>query len=134
MSAQRASVVAPVVLVLGLAAPRAAGAQGTGQPLCLPGCLGVSVTPDGGVVSHPINTTGWDDLGFIVKNTGTSSDTYTLTCSTTGGITCTSVDPPSVTLGPGASTDPSVQRFRDSAGAFTGGTSVETHQYKVERK
>jgi hypothetical protein len=33
-----------------------------------------------------------------------------------------------------ASTDPSVRRFRDSAGAFTGGTSVETHQYKVERE
>lgn len=33
-----------------------------------------------------------------------------------------------------SSTDPSVQRFRDSASVFTGGTSVETHQYKVERK
>jgi hypothetical protein len=33
-----------------------------------------------------------------------------------------------------ASTDPSVQRFRDSTGAFTGGVTVETHQYKVERR
>jgi predicted esterase len=33
-----------------------------------------------------------------------------------------------------ASTDPSVQRFRDSASVFTGGTSVQTHQYKVERQ
>jgi hypothetical protein len=33
-----------------------------------------------------------------------------------------------------SSTDPSVQRFRDSASVFTGGTSVETHQYKVERR
>ena len=33
-----------------------------------------------------------------------------------------------------SSTDPSVQRFGDSAGAFTGGTSVQTHQYKVERR
>ena len=32
------------------------------------------------------------------------------------------------------STDPSVQRFRDSATVFTGGVSVETHQYKVERR
>ncbi|MBM7770737.1 hypothetical protein JOD54_000941 [Actinokineospora baliensis] len=32
------------------------------------------------------------------------------------------------------STDPSVVRFRDSAGVFFGGTSVETHQYKVERQ
>jgi hypothetical protein len=32
------------------------------------------------------------------------------------------------------STDPSVTRFRDSAGVFTGGTSVETHQYKVTRQ
>jgi hypothetical protein len=33
-----------------------------------------------------------------------------------------------------ASTDPSVTRFRDSATVFTGGTSVETHQYKVTRQ
>ncbi|PPK67830.1 hypothetical protein V5P93_007172 [Actinokineospora auranticolor] len=32
------------------------------------------------------------------------------------------------------STDPSVRQFRDSAGAFLGGTSVETRQYKVERQ
>jgi len=32
------------------------------------------------------------------------------------------------------STDPSVVRFRDGLGNFTGGTSVDTHQYKVERK
>ncbi|HEU5473496.1 MAG TPA: alpha/beta hydrolase [Actinophytocola sp.] len=32
------------------------------------------------------------------------------------------------------STDPSVQRFRDSAGVFIGGVSVETHQYTVERR
>lgn len=33
-----------------------------------------------------------------------------------------------------SSTDPSVRRFRDSATVFTGGSSVETHQYKIERK
>jgi hypothetical protein len=33
-----------------------------------------------------------------------------------------------------SSTDPSVRRFRDSAGAFTGGVSVETHQYRVDRR
>jgi len=33
-----------------------------------------------------------------------------------------------------SSTDPSVRRFRDSAGAFTGGVSVETHQYRVDRQ
>jgi pimeloyl-ACP methyl ester carboxylesterase len=33
-----------------------------------------------------------------------------------------------------SSTDPSVRRFRDSAGVFTGGVTVETHQYKVERR
>ncbi|GLZ37665.1 hypothetical protein [Actinokineospora sp. NBRC 105648] len=32
------------------------------------------------------------------------------------------------------STDPSVVRFRDSAGIFFSGVSVETHQYKVERQ
>lgn len=30
--------------------------------------------------------------------------------------------------------DPSVRRFRDSASVFTGGVSVETHQYTVERR
>jgi pimeloyl-ACP methyl ester carboxylesterase len=33
-----------------------------------------------------------------------------------------------------ASTDPSVRRFRDSAGVFLGGSSVQTHQYTVERR
>jgi hypothetical protein len=33
-----------------------------------------------------------------------------------------------------ASTDPSVRRFRDSAGIFVSGSSVQTHQYTVERR
>jgi hypothetical protein len=33
-----------------------------------------------------------------------------------------------------SSTDPSVNRFRDSASIYFGGVSVETHQYKVERQ
>lgn len=33
-----------------------------------------------------------------------------------------------------ASNDPSVRRFQDSASVYTGGVSVETHQYKVERQ
>ncbi|SDC88941.1 lipase family protein [Actinokineospora iranica] len=33
-----------------------------------------------------------------------------------------------------SSNDPSVQRFRESAGVFFGGKEVDTHQYKVERK
>lgn len=33
-----------------------------------------------------------------------------------------------------SSTDPSVRRFRESAGVFTGGVSVETHQYHVGRR
>ena len=59
---------------------------------------GVTVTPDGGYDSNrPKNSSG-HTMQFTVTNTGNLTDTYTFTCVPTGGVTCTNVDPSSVTL------------------------------------
>lgn len=63
----------------------------------------VSVTPDGGTASWPQNTTG-HQATFTVKNTGTCSDTYSLSGSGTGGITGISVSPASVSPSPNGGT------------------------------
>ena len=69
-------------------------------PDCQSGCLGgVDVTPDGGTDQHPVNSGPWTVV-FDVMNTSATTKTFTLTCSTTGGMTCVSVNPTSVTLVP----------------------------------
>jgi hypothetical protein len=50
----------------------------------------------------PHNTGGWEGV-FSIKNTEARSNTASVTCSTTGTITCTGVNPSSLSLAPGAS-------------------------------
>ena len=61
----------------------------------------VAVIPDGGATAAALNS-GPHSVVFVVENTGTmvEGETYTLTCSSTGGITCGTVTPSSVYLQP----------------------------------
>jgi RHS repeat-associated protein len=59
----------------------------------------VAVTPDGGTQpARPLNTSG-HTASFIVRNTGQTSNTFSLACSSTSPVTCAGVNPASVTLG-----------------------------------
>jgi len=81
--------------------------RGTVVPMCEFGCIpppppppppyGVLVDPDWSAISKLQNTNG-QTVTFTVSNTGTETSTFDFTCSTTGGLTCVSVDPPSATL------------------------------------
>lgn len=66
------------------------------------------------------NTSGHTQI-FTVKNTGTggSTDTYTLTCSATGNVTCSSVNPTSKQLLNGASAQVTVTYAVGSPGSGT---------------
>ncbi len=72
------------------------------RPLCI-NCQpwAVAVTPDGGAAAAPLNSSS-NSVIVVVENIGTMAegDDYTLTCSKTGGITCGTVTPSSVHLGP----------------------------------
>jgi RHS repeat-associated protein len=59
-------------------------------PLCVDcSTYGVAVTPDGTTApANTINSSGFQN--FTVQNTGNTQDTYTLTCSGSSGVTCTS--------------------------------------------
>jgi hypothetical protein len=75
-----------------------------GEILCVSGCYGVQVTPDGGYLRVPPPGGSAD---FVVTNTGQVTTTYAITCY--GGInssaTCTAVSDSSVTLNPNQATD-----------------------------
>ncbi len=87
----------------------AQGKDGGGiTPMCVSGCLGgIVVTPDGASASVLANT-GGHVANFVVQNTGSSFASATLTCSTTGPLTCGTVDPASVALDPNESLDVTV--------------------------
>ncbi len=60
---------------------------------------GVAVTPDGGTQpARPLNTSG-HTASFTVRNTGQTSNTFSLACSASAPVTCAGVNPASVTLG-----------------------------------
>ncbi|MGH7538349.1 MAG: hypothetical protein ACREMF_06925, partial [Gemmatimonadales bacterium] len=59
----------------------------------------VLVTPAGGSQAHLQNTGPWTAV-FTVENTGDFWDLYLLTCSTTGGMSCVSVQPDELSLNP----------------------------------
>lgn len=105
--------VASCLLICGIAA----NVTAQNRPLC-PNCqqFAVSVTPAGGVASHALNTGSWS-VTFVVENTGTVDDDYTMTCSKTGGITCGTVTPSSVSL---ASHDTAHVTVNYSIGASVG--------------
>ncbi|MGH6690195.1 MAG: hypothetical protein ACREF4_05895, partial [Gammaproteobacteria bacterium] len=76
--------------------PRVAAAQeGPGVPFC------VAVTPDAKAVNR---TVAAQSDTFWVWNCGTIGDTYVLTCSATGSITCTGLSQTQVTLAAGLQT------------------------------
>src|SRR5688572_2322114 len=60
-----------------------------------------AVMPSAGATAAPFNS-GPHSVVFVVENTGNmpEGETYTLTCSATGGITCGTVTPNSVYLQP----------------------------------
>jgi len=72
---------------------------------CQTGCGGppysVSVTPDNGSTpSRPNQSGGWSAT-FTVRNTGTASDVYDITCNGAAGVTCTGTDVASVHVASG---------------------------------
>jgi RHS repeat-associated protein len=70
-------------------------------PLCQTGCTGtysVEVTPDNLAKARLLSGSNYVDT-FTVTNTGDNSDTYSFSCSATGGITCVQVNPTSATIG-----------------------------------
>ena len=52
----------------------------------------VEVTPDGTAITATAHATGWH-RGFLVKNLRSQTTTYTLSCASTGQVTCGTVDP-----------------------------------------
>jgi RHS repeat-associated protein len=70
-------------------------------PTCPPPTYGVVVNPKGTSVSQQANSTGHTG-SFTVKNTGSTSNSYSFTCTSTGPVACTSVSPTSATLGAGS--------------------------------
>ena len=83
-----------------------------GQQL-VPG--GVEVTPDGAAINASAGSTG-NLVAFIVENTSTTTNTYTLTCLATAAVTCEGVTPASVQLTPGNSRDVDVRFTAGAAG------------------
>ncbi|PYO69990.1 MAG: hypothetical protein DMD71_03280 [Gemmatimonadetes bacterium] len=94
----------------------------------------VSVSPDAQATSLPANS-GPNTVSFTVTNTGNVSDTYGLQCSATGGVTCGSVSPASMTLGVGASGNVNVTfNLGGTNGTLTlsaGGRSSDVGSYSV---
>jgi len=97
------------LLVLFTASATAQGKDGGGiTPMCVSGCLGgIMVTPDGTPVEVLGNTGGYV-AEFVVKNTGSSYASATLTCSTSGPFTCTGLSQGSVSLDPNEEIDVTV--------------------------
>ncbi|HVH30878.1 MAG TPA: RHS repeat-associated core domain-containing protein [bacterium] len=58
-----------------------------------------SVTPKGGTLPTEPASWGTYPASFTIKNTGYYTDTYGVTCATTGPVTCTRVSATSVTVG-----------------------------------
>jgi RHS repeat-associated protein len=66
---------------------------------------GVLVTPDDSAAPERPAQSGGHSQVFTVKNTGTGSETFTITCSGSTNVTCSGANPSSVSLGAGAQTN-----------------------------
>ena len=88
----------------------------------------VAVTPKGGrAPNRPANTSGYAAV-FTVENTGSSSDTYTFTCGTTGPLTCSAVHPSSTTVASlGSTTDTAVYAVGSPGTGVLTLTATSTH-------
>ncbi len=62
------------------------------------------VTPDGGTAPNRVTNTGGYSETFTVKNAGTTSTTFTLSCTGSSNVTCSGTNPTSVTLSGGTQT------------------------------
>ncbi len=80
---------------------------------------GVTVTPDNATVTTGPPNTGGHSESFTIQNTGTASNTYTLTCSATAPVTCVGLSATSVTLAAGARTDVAAAYSVSAAGTGT---------------
>ncbi len=95
-------------------------------PMCVSGCLGgVVVTPDGEPSTVLAYTAGHTAV-FVVRNTGTSFASATLTCSTTGPLTCGTVTPSSVSLDPNEEVEVTVTYSAGAGGVGEVGLSSGT--------
>ena len=63
----------------------------------------VAVTPDEGSADAPDGGGTGLEAGFVVRNTGNAADTYTITCTGDGAVTCTGTSAASVPLESGDS-------------------------------
>lgn len=63
---------------------------------------GVAVTPDSGSTTPRLASSGPYTDVFTVKNTGGGSTAFTLSCGGSSNVTCSGINPTSVTLGAGA--------------------------------
>ena len=82
--------------------------RATGQvmrPMCVEGCLpdyAVSVTPDGTDAPDRNATSGGYYATLSIHNSGQLNDTYWLSCSVTGPVTCDSLSTSSITVNSGS--------------------------------
>jgi hypothetical protein len=123
----RSAVRAAVVLAAILVHPHAVIAQHiVPMATCPPeGCdYTVAVTPDAGVQEHPQNSGPWT-AAFEIEHVGNTGGSYSLACTTTGGVTCLPLSPTSVSLTPGQSVNVNVQ--------YTLGASGGTLRLKATR-
>jgi len=95
------------------------------------------VTPDGAnSVKRQQNTNGYGEV-FTVKNTGAASMTYTITCLGSSNVTCTGVNPTSLTLGAGAQTTDTGKYNVGAVGTgtlkliATSGSDADTGSYTI---
>lgn len=90
-------------------------ARAAPPPCSIPGC-GVTVTPDDSIINGHPNTNG-NVVAFRIRNDWTSTQTITLTCSSTGHITCVSLDFTNISLAAGDSAGDAVTYNLGASGA-----------------
>ncbi len=97
----------------------------------------VEVTPDGTAYTTTAHAAGWHRT-YFVKNTRTVTSTYTLTCSSTGQVTCGTISPDQVTLAPDEQTDVDVAfSTGNTGGGFSwlflkaSGPAQDSGSYKI---
>jgi RHS repeat-associated protein len=80
------------------------------------GCdYSVRVSPDAGVQEHPENSGPWT-AAFEIEHIGNTGGSYSLTCITTGGVTCLPLSPTTISLTPGQAKTVNVQYTLGASG------------------
>ncbi len=89
----------------------------------------VTVFPNGSKYMTVSAYSSGNEKEFWVKNTSTSSGTTSLGCAATGGLSCTSTAPGSVSLSPGESTGVTVTFSAGAPNSFPYDTVKATSPY-----